>query len=250
MAVDEYLFRGLTEEPRTVVRFYSWARPAASLGYSQVVARVLNLESCRRNGVEVVRRMTGGKLVLHWREVTYSVVSSDSETFSPTLAESYRLISAALVRGLEKMGLEARLAGPPPPSYRKGNMPCFAYPARDEIEVGGRKIVGSAQKRAAGRFLQHGSLPLGDDEGLLERVSLGGDTVSGMRRISVSEALGREVDPDWVVDSLVEGMAEYFGVQFERLTLGAAEEEAIGDIQKRRYENEAWTLGGSSGPEY
>jgi lipoate-protein ligase A len=182
--------------------------------------------------------------------VTYSVVSSDSESFSLTLAESYRLISAALIRGLGKMGLEARLAGPPPSSYHKGNMPCFACPARDEVVIDGRKIIGSAQKRAAGRFLQHGSLPLRDDEGLLERVSLGRDKSSGLRRISLSEALGREVEHDWVVNSLVEGMAEYFGVRFEPLTLGAEEEKAVQDIQKRRYEDEAWTLGGAAGPEY
>lgn len=250
MAVDEYLFRGLTKEPRTIVRFYSWARPTASLGYSQSPDKILDLDCCRRKGIDVVRRMTGGKLVLHWREITYSIASSDTETFSPTLAESYRMISAALIRGLEKMGLRARLAGPPPSSYLKGNMPCFAYPARDEIEIDGRKIIGSAQKRVAGRFLQHGSIPLQDDEGLLRHISLARDEDSELRRISVSEALGREVDREWAVGSLVKGMAEHFGVRLVPLTLGAAAEDAVRRIQERRYEDEAWTLGRSAGQEY
>lgn len=250
MAVDEYLFRGLTKEPRTIVRFYSWARPTASLGYTQSADKVLDLDYCRRNGIDVVRRITGGKLVLHWREVTYSIASSDTETFSPTLAESYRLISAALIRGLEKMGLQARLAGPPPSSYLKGNMPCFAYPARDEIEIAGRKIVGSAQKRVAGRFLQHGSIPLHDDEGLLKCISLARDENSDLKQTSVSEALGREVDRGWAVDCLAKGMAEKFGVRLLPLTLEAAAEDAIRRIQERRYEDEGWTLGRSDGPEY
>jgi lipoate-protein ligase A len=249
MAVDEYLFGSLGKEPRTIVRFYSWERPTASLGYSQSADRVLDVEYCRNNGIDVVRRITGGKLVLHWREVTYSIASSDAEMFSPTLAESYRLISAALIRGLEKMGLRARLAGPPPSSYLKGNMPCFAYPARDEIEIEGRKIVGSAQKRVAGRFLQHGSIPLQGDEGLLRRISLARDEDSDLKRTSVSEALGREIDREWAVKCLVKGMAEHFGVQFEPLTLEAAAEEAIRRIQERRYEDEGWTLGRSGGPE-
>jgi len=246
MAVDEYLFHDLGEEPRTIARFYSWARPTASLGYSQTADEILDLDCCRRKGIDVVRRMTGGKLVLHWREITYSIASSDTETFSPTLAESYRMISVALIRGLEKMGLRARLAGPPPASYRKGNMPCFAYPARDEIEINGRKIVGSAQKRMAGRFLQHGSIPLQDDEGLLRDISLARDEDSELRRISVSEALGREIDREWAVACLVQGMAEHFGVQFVPLNLGAEAEDAIREIQERRYEDDGWTLGRSS----
>jgi lipoate-protein ligase A len=244
MAVDEFLFRRLTAEPGTAVRFYDWSRPTASLGYSQCADKVLNVNFCRRNGVDVVRRLTGGKLVLHWREITYSVVSSDIGVFSETVSGSYRFISEALIRGLAKMGLKARLAGPPPSSYSRGNMPCFAYPSRDEIEVDGRKIIGSAQKRVAGRFLQHGSIPLQDDEGLLQRVSLAGDEVSGLRRVSVREALGRDFEREWAVDCLVKGMAEYFGVRFVPLVLGPAEERGIRLIQERRYEDEDWTLAG------
>jgi len=248
MAVDEHLFSELGSKPGTTVRFYSWERPTASLGYSQNVAKVLDLASCRGYGVDVVRRITGGKLVLHWREVTYSVVSSDIEVFSETLAESYRLISLGLIRGLRKMGLQAQLAGSPTASYSKGNMPCFAHPARDEIEIDGRKIVGSAQKRAAGGFLQHGSIPLQDDEGLLSRISLARDQGEPLRRTSISEVLGREVHWRWAVDYLVKGMAEYFGVSFEPLTLNAEDEERIRCIQSRRYENEDWTMRGFGAP--
>lgn len=250
MAVDEFLFSCLEKEPTTTVRFYSWEHPTASLGYSQVAAEALDLEYCRQRGIDVVRRITGGKLVLHWREITYSVASSDTEIFSTTLAESYRLISLGLIRGLEKMGLQARLAGPAPSSYSRGNMPCFSYPARDEIEIDGRKIIGSAQKRVAGRFLQHGSIPLQDDEGLLRRLSTGRDAEAELRRTSISESLGRNVDRDWAVDCLVTGLAEYFGVQFEPLTLEAAAEEAIRLLQKHRYESDAWTLGRSDSPLY
>ena len=250
MAVDEYLFACLSKEPKTTVRFYSWERPTASLGYSQSADKILDLDYCLNNGIDVVRRITGGKLVLHWREITYSVASSDTETFSATLADSYRRISSGLIRGLEKMGLRARLAGPAPPSYSRGNMPCFAYPARDEIEIDGRKIIGSAQKRVAGRFLQHGSIPLHDDEGLLRRLSTGRDKEAKLHRTSISEALGHGVDREWAVGCLVKGVAEHFGVEFKPLTLGAAAQKEIRRLQKGRYEDDAWTLGRSAGSEY
>jgi lipoate-protein ligase A len=243
MAVDEYLLRRLEKVPRTAVRFYRWERPTVSLGYSQCIEEVLDLEYCRQNGIDVVRRITGGKLVLHWREITYSIVSSDTVAFSPTLAESYKRISGALILGLEKMGLRARLAGPPPSSYSRGNMPCFAYPARDEIEIDGRKIVGSAQKRVGRRFLQHGSIPLQGDEEILDRVSLSQESGSEAKMISVSEALGKAADAEWVVELIAAGLAEYFNIRFEPLVFDPADEQVIERIQEERYTNEAWTVG-------
>jgi lipoate-protein ligase A len=243
MAVDEFLFRSLGVAPRTNVRFYRWARPTASLGYSQPVDKVLDLDYCRNNCIDVVRRITGGKLVLHWREITYAVASSDTRMFSPTLAESYRRISLALIRGLEKMGLTARQAGPPPSSYIRGNMPCFSRPARDEIEIGGRKIIGSAQKRVGGRFLQHGSIPVQADTDILRKISLFPDDSDEIRMTSLSESLGREVRFEWAVDCLARGIADYFQIQFRPLSFGPEDDSAIREIQQRRYEDEAWTWG-------
>jgi len=243
MAVDEYLFRSLGKIPQTCVRYYQWERPTASLGYSQAVDKVVDLDFCRRNRVDIVRRITGGKLVLHWREITYSVVSSDSQAFSSTLAESYRLISNALILGLKKMGLEARLAVAPPPSYSKGNMPCFSYPARDEIEIDGKKIIGSAQKRLGTRFLQHGSIPLYSDEGLLKQVALLQREDGGIRMISLSEALGKPVTFEWAVERLAAGISESFGIRFVPRAIRPDENAAIFRIQKEKYENDDWTRG-------
>jgi len=247
MAVDEFLFRSLGNRPRTYLRFYRWAKPTASLGYSQDVEKALDLDYCRRQGIDVVRRITGGKLVLHHREITYSVASSDVEVFSSTLAESYRLISSALICGLGNMGLKAKLAGPPPASYGKGNLPCFSYPARDEIEINGRKIVGSAQKRVGFRFLQHGSIPLQSDEELLKKISLGGDAGAEVRMTSLSEALGRLVEFDWAVDRLMEGIRASLNVRFRTKVFPPEDIAAVLEIQKARYENAAWTLGKGKG---
>jgi len=248
MAVDEYLFRSLGEKPQTCGRFYQWKRPTASLGYSQALDKVVDSDFCRKNGVDIVRRITGGKLVLHWREITYSITSSDSEAFSSTLAESYRLISSALILGLKKMGLEARLAGPPPSSYSKGNMPCFSYPARDEIEIGGKKIIGSAQKRLGMRFLQHGSIPLYSDEGLLRKAAILKGDDGGIRMTSLSEALGKPVTFEWAVERLAAGIGESFGIRFVPRRIRPDVQPIIFRIQHEKYENEGWTRGRQSAP--
>jgi len=246
MAVDEFLFRSLTNELRTFIRFYRWERPTASLGCSQISGKVIDLEFCRKHGIDVVRRITGGKLVLHEREITYSVCSSDRQTFSATLAGSYKLISQALTRGLEKMGLRPSLAEKTPPSYAKGSLPCFSCPARDEVEVNGKKIIGSAQKRSGTKFLQHGSIPLAHDEDLLKAVSLLKEDGTEMRMTSLSEALGRSVDFLWAVERLAAGFEEFFGMRLEPMTLTGLERKEILDIQKNKYENDEWTLHGSN----
>lgn len=242
MAVDERLFDLAASSGRTHLRFYQWARPTASLGYSQDAPKVVDAAYCAAHGVAIVRRMTGGKLVLHDREVTYSIASADVEIFTESLRESYRRISQALIRGLARLGVPARLAGSAPPGYAKGTMPCFAFAARDEIEVGGRKIVGSAQKRTGPLFLQHGSLPLEKDEALLAGVARPGEVPEGLDLTSLAEALSRPVGFDEVVGPLVQGFADHFGVAFERYDLDPSDEAAVRALEGSKYASDAWTF--------
>lgn len=242
MAVDEHLYALAGASGRTYLRFYRWERPTASLGYSQEAARVIDVAFCRAHGIDIVRRTTGGKLVLHDREVTYAIASADTEAFSDTLRGSYRLISQALLKGLALMGIVARLAETSPPAYIRGTMPCFAFPARDEIEIGGRKIVGSAQKRTGGLFLQHGSIPLDKDEALLSAVSRPGETAESLGMTSISEALGRPVDFDAAVGPLVQGFADQFGIVFERFALAPEDRAAVRRLQEAKYASDSWTF--------
>jgi len=242
MAVDEYLFTRAREGSQTFLRFYQWERPTASLGYGQDAARATDLDFCRANGIDVIRRMTGGKVVLHHKELTYSLASSDTETFTATLRDSYQLISLALIKGLSLMGLSARLAPASPPDYVRGTMPCFAFPARDEVEIGGRKIIGSAQKRTGASFIQHGSVPLEKDEALLKAVAKSDAEDAGVNMISLSEALGRPVDFDWAASRFSLGVSEFFGVKLEPLLLDGEAWQEISVIEAERYGNGAWTL--------
>jgi lipoate-protein ligase A len=242
MAVDEYLFTRAREGTQTFLRFYRWERPTASLGYGQDAARAADLGFCRANGIDVVRRMTGGKVVLHHKELTYSLASSDTETFTSTLRDSFQLISLALIKGLALMGLSARLAPASPPAYVRGMMPCFAFPARDEVEIGGRKIIGSAQKRTGASFIQHGSVPLEKDEALLKAVARSDAEDAGVNMTSLSEALGRPVTFDWAASRFSLGVSEFFGVKLEPLSLDAEVWKEIYGIEAERYGNDAWTL--------
>lgn len=242
MAVDEYLFARARKGDETFLRFYRWEKPTASLSYGQEAARAVNLDFCCAKGIDVIRRMTGGKVVLHLRELTYSLASSDTETFTPTLQDSYQLISLALIKGLILMGLSARLAPVSPPAYVRGAMPCFAFPARGEVEIAGRKIIGSAQKRTGASFLQHGSVPLDKDETLLKAVTRFDAEDTGISMTSLSEALGRPVAFDWAVSRFSLGFSKFFTVKLEPLSLDEKAWQEIAGIEAERYGNHAWSI--------
>jgi lipoate-protein ligase A len=240
MAVDDYLFQSLTDVPVTYLRFYSWKNPTVSLGYSQKNREVVNEDYCQEHGIDIVRRITGGKLVLHSKEVTYCICSSDKELFTTTISESYKRISEALISGLKAMGMAPLLAETSNPDYIRGNLPCFSYPAKNEIEVAGKKIIGSAQKRVGDKFLQHGSIPLKEDDEKLERVSCLAKGREKIRMIPVSSVLGRDVYFDSVVSYLASGFSEYFGIKLKPKTLTKKEKTAVGEIEKSRYLNPEW----------
>ncbi|HEX8359088.1 MAG TPA: lipoate--protein ligase family protein, partial [Longimicrobium sp.] len=164
MALDEALAESVAEGGAPVLRFYRWSPPCLSLGRNQPAAGMYDLEAIRERGWDVVRRPTGGRAVLHHRELTYCVALPDTLLGSPR--EAYTAINRAIVAGLRRLGVDAAVQGDtgrraPVPSLA----PCFAEPVQGEVVAGGRKLVGSAQRRMGSVLLQHGSLPLEDDQG-------------------------------------------------------------------------------------
>jgi len=115
------------------------------------------LRRCADLGIAAVRRPTGGKAILHHREVTFSIISPAAGLGS--VIESYRTFARAIATGLHQLGLEAQLCEPQA-APRRGGLLCFAAPAQCDLEVGGRKLLGSAQARHRGALLQQNSLPL------------------------------------------------------------------------------------------
>ena len=243
MAVDDYMFQSLGEEATTYLRFYQWNKPTVSIGHSQKATKVVNLDFCRQNGIDIVRRITGGKLVLHYKEVTYSVCSSDTDIFSQQLMNSYKLISEALNVCLQRMGIQSHLANDTSSEYARRAMPCFAQPARDEIEMDGKKIIGSAQKRTGKKFIQHGSIPLEKEAELLISASQSDQKEPMVKMTSLSEALGKKVDFHWAVKHFISGMSDYFSVRLMPRVFSTKELDAIQKIQIERYENPDWTYG-------
>lgn len=250
MAADEALLRACAagEAPPTL-RFYAWDPPAVSLGYFQAVARAVDRQACRELGIDVVRRPTGGRALLHHLEVTYCLVVPRA-LLPGSVVDSHRRISAGLARGLRRLGVEAVLA----PAARRvrpgipGSAACFDAPGACEVTVAGRKLVGSAQLRQGDAVLEHGSILLSFVPELHARV-LGGLPGDGSQRaeflrrqvIALDEILGRRVEAAEVQRAVAEGLAEELGLDWEEGEMTPAERALADGLARDKYGHPAWT---------
>jgi lipoate-protein ligase A len=243
MAIDEALWRGRQAgaSPPTL-RFFAWSPPTVSLGYGQPLDRHVDLEACRALGVGLVRRPTGGSAIYHdgpERELTYSVVATAADLgIGPDLLETYRWIGAALLRGLQALGAPAALVPERPPD---GPVPafCFARTGVFEIEVGGRKLVGSAQRRQGDSFLQHGAVLLGVDEPRLRAVfPTTRDPLATLT--TLQSALGRRPSFDEVADALARAFEREHRLDLRPGGLSDDETARVEALVTDRYASPAW----------
>ncbi len=170
MALDEAMIETAAESGTTLVRLYSWATPSVSFGRNQRALGVYSAERCTAAGVPAVRRMTGGRALLHAREVTYAVAAPVAA--AATLRGGYEAINDMLLAALRALDVPVERAAPRERLASPGLAPCFETPAAGELVIGDRKLVGSAQHRGAQAFVQHGSILLDDDQGLLHALAL------------------------------------------------------------------------------
>jgi lipoate-protein ligase A len=222
MAFDEELLaRAQTGETMPVLRFYAWEPAAVSLGRFQAMKSSVNAEACKRLGIDIVRRVTGGRAVLHRNELTYSIVArTDHPLFPQTVLGTYKVIAAGLVAGLRILGLPAEMVtrGDGQASLvqkRPKEASCFSSPSWYEIVVQGRKIAGSAQRRAGSAFLQHGSILIDYDPQIEAAVIPGEPT--GERVTSIQRELGRNVPDKEIKSAILSGFREALGIRFSQL---------------------------------
>ena len=222
MAVDEAILNSVIDGAGlSTLRFYAWSPPCLSLGRSQQFTDA-HLAACRAAGVDVVRRPTGGRSILHTDELTYSVSLLQSDPRARGgIVESYRRLSEGLLAGLHNLGVDAtQVVG----KKTEGDDPtavCFESPSDYEITVAGRKLAGSAQWRARGGVLQHGTLPLsGDLARIVDYLAFSdAERPAQSRRLhlkalTLQEAIGAVLPFDTVARALAKGFARALNLDF------------------------------------
>jgi lipoate-protein ligase A len=215
MATDWSLLDAVAAGGRPALRLYRWVRPAVSLGRFQPESDV-DRDACARFGVDVVRRPTGGKGLLHGGDLTYAVVMPQPAGAAGRVDAVYELLARALITGLGRLGVAAAVArhdGPAGPV-------CFAAQQGADLRVGERKLCGSAQVRHQGAVLQHGSilldrLPFDETDLLVTRPGAVPLSRAQLHDATVTLAeLGAPTDPREVATAVIEGFATSLDLQF------------------------------------
>ena len=218
-----------------VLRLYQWDRPTVSFGRNEPAVRLYSRDEAVARGVGFVRRPTGGRAVLHHKELTYGVIFPTGALGG--LKEVYGKINRGLLAGIRSLGVPAQLASPDSPSLPPDAGPCFREPSQGEVTALGRKLIGSAQVRIGRSILQHGSIILDGDQGILA-------TLRGEAAVPASatlrSVLGRMPGLDSVRDAIRDGLAGTLGGAWEEGDYTKDEKMAASELEAH-YEDEEWT---------
>ncbi len=249
MAVDEAILEHIGRGASLpTLRLYAWDPACLSLGQAQSIADVDRLRLQTR-GWEVVRRLTGGRAILHTDELTYSVSgSADEPVLAGSVLESYNRLAQALLLAVRNLGLPVEMKEAAQRNTSQNNPVCFEVPSSYEITVGGKKLIGSAQARKKEGVLQHGSLPLSGD---LRRICQALVFENESRReeasqrllaraTTVESALGRAATWDTAARAFVRAFETQLGLCFETGELSDSESGRAAELVKEKYDHPSW----------
>ncbi len=252
MAVDEAILEHVQRgESQPTLRLYAWQPACLSLGRAQSFKDV-DVERLTSQGWDVVRRVTGGRAILHIDELTYSVTGSAEElVLAGGVLGSYNRLAQALLYAVRELGLPVEMKEEVghAKSATYVNPICFEVSSAYEIIGSGKKLIGSAQARRKEGVLQHGSLPLTGDLTRICDVLIFKDEALRQhaaqrllaRATTVESVLGVETDWETAAQALVKGFEAQLGIHFQRGEMSRSESERAEELVKEKYAHPAWT---------
>jgi lipoate-protein ligase A len=213
------------------VRFYGWAPPAISIGYFQSLVDEVDIDACKRFGVDYVRRITGGGAVFHEDELTYSIVVPESHPEVPkNILKSYGRICGAVMKGLRQLGIESE------------------YAPINDIITNGQKISGNAQTRKLETVLQHGTVLMDVDvDKMFSLLKVPNEKIKDkliadvkQRVTSIRHLLGKEIRFKEVAEAMKVGFEEEFHVELIEGELNKEEVVLVKKFEKECFSTKDW----------
>jgi lipoate-protein ligase A len=239
MARDTALQARAARSGETVFSIYSWSSPTLSFGRNQPASGRYDLEKIRAAGIDVVRRPTGGRAILHNREVTYSVTAPVKD--AAPLRETYSRINRILQAGLSRLGVLVEAASASGRAAAPSLRPCFETPAEGELVAQGSKLVGSAQWRDDGALLQHGSILVNDDQSQLTVFSAGAREEGALipAPATLHALLGRSPSTEEVASAMFDAVRSLEDADASELDEGEVRDETLEHVP--HFLDEDWT---------
>jgi lipoate-protein ligase A len=280
MALDEAILQSCQRgQALPTLRLYLWKPPGVSIGYFQSLEKTVDLNKCKESNIDVVRRITGGRVVLHENEITYSLCASIHKypELGENINETYRKISFALLESLkilkvfgewvkpnrERIPIDSTgsiplisrcsinsLKASPLQVTEDSNFskPCFMSNSRYEITVAGKKLIGSAQRREKDCFIQHGSIPLGKGKADLPDLLREENNKEKRKQelegksTNLEKILKRKVEYEEMISALKFGFSKFFEVEMNEKDITQKELRMTQLLKQKKYASEEWNF--------
>ncbi len=243
MALDQALIESVSNlDSPPIFRVYGWRPEGVSFGFNQKIEDILNLDKCRKENIPYVRRMTGGSIILHKDDISYSLITKrDNLNIKTGVLESYKIINSFLICFYNSLGLEVDYFNNKDSEKDLGI--CSLFKERYDIIYKGFKMGGNAQRRRGEVVFQHGSIPLKDSNVLqLKRLLKDGSLGSLEKSISLDRALNREIDFKEAESLLISAFKKSFNAEFKGSKLLDIELSNIDYLEKCKYRTDSWNL--------
>lgn len=247
MAVDEALLYAYKEKAsQPVLRIYGWQKASFSFGCSQNPETLFHLDACEKEKIPLVRRPTGGGIIYHDDELTYSIILSQSDLpCASGVKETLKFITSFLIHAYQKIGVRACFAEV---LYQQAKRPrgiadfCFSRKEQYDLTITGKKIGGNAQKRKKQLILQHGVIPFSFDKKRISRFLKNPRSLENLNITSLHEMTNSKISFAELSDILKNAFCEHFSTTLEKSELNEKEKMLAEQLKKEKYGNPNWNL--------
>lgn len=241
MAIDEALMIQQFENPNPTLRFYDWSSPAFSFGYFQNISSEVHVDTCISNGIEVVKRMTGGGTVVHGWDLTYSLILPRQNKELP-ISDVYRTIGSNLVTAFHTLNIPAECNTTRINNTSLSQNICLTNSVENDVIYGEKKIAGVSVRRNRNGFMFQGYISLNKPpDNILRSVSKDPET----QKLLVEKPSAINLDERFIArDSLINAIIDAFniGIDFKIGILSKQEEKFAQDLSNSKYVTNAWNF--------
>lgn len=242
MAIDEAILVAQQEQPNPTLRFYGWNKPAFSFGYFQDIASEVDVEACRADGIELVKRMTGGGTVVHGWELTYTLILPRGAG-ELSVSDAYQRIGQSLVMAFQQLGIPAQCYAACTDASQTAQNICLTNPAEHDVMSDNKKLAGVSVRRSRNGIMFQGYLSLDmPPAAILARVSKDPEVQEILSEKSTAiNTDGRSITRN----TLIQAISETFnlGIAFHSGTLSSAERAQAETLVETKYATASWNFG-------
>ncbi len=241
MAIDEAILIAQKDKPNPSLRFYDWESPAFSFGYFQDISKEVDVEVCEKEGIELVKRMTGGGTVVHGWDLTYSLILP-RHSGEMSVSETYQSICNCLVKAFENLDIPAYCFGSKPNVQQPTQNICLTNPAEHDVMCNDKKIAGVSVRRNRNGIMFQGYISLDmPPETILKNVSIQNNVQKMLKeKTSAINIEGRCINRN----ALIQAITETFdiGITFNLDKMSLSEMDYAERLDNTKYGTEAWNF--------